>query len=121
MLHVELAWHAPTTYSSRNNETLRSECLAPWLRDGNVEVSNSAHAKYTLITIRGEPGHPGFLLEISSLLSGIGMCIREADIMSDNDGTDGTPASGGTHHDFSAGRCGGCSRALVTNPYACVG
>lgn len=47
---------------------------------GKVTVSNSAHELYSTLTVRGEPDRDGFLLEICSVLSGLGFSAKSGTI-----------------------------------------
>ena len=44
---------------------------------GPISVSNSAHAQYTVVTVREEAPTPGFLLEIASVLTGLNVEILQ--------------------------------------------
>jgi len=61
---------------------------------GNISVSNGAHARYTLVTVAGEPARHGFLLEIVSAVSGVGLTIKEAVIESAAPGPSSAPPVG---------------------------
>lgn len=88
-----------TDYSGRKLSDRSAETLAERLQDyvytctprtvsktaleytcGDIFISNAKHPKFTQVTIKGEPDRPGFLLEIASVISGIGLEIAEAEI-----------------------------------------
>ena len=48
---------------------------------GQVTVSNSAHDLYSTLTVVGEPGRDGFLLEICSVISGLGLSAKSGSIV----------------------------------------
>lgn len=45
---------------------------------GNITISNKAHQKYTEVVIREQHTKPGFVLEVASVITGIGLVIKEA-------------------------------------------
>ncbi|GAX74945.1 hypothetical protein CEUSTIGMA_g2391.t1 [Chlamydomonas eustigma] len=53
-----------------------------WEQD-NVSVSNRSHDTFTELVIHGEPAKPGFLLEIATVLSAIGVTVQEGAIQGD--------------------------------------
>lgn len=56
---------------------------------GNMTVSNAHHDKFSRLTITGEPDRQGFLLELCSVLSGLGMHAKSGSVQSCADcGTD---------------------------------
>jgi len=55
-----------------------------WEQD-NVTVSNRSHDTFTELVINGEPAKPGFLLEIATVLSAIGVTVQEGVIQGDSE------------------------------------
>lgn len=53
--------------------------------NGPVFVSNLSHPKFTELTLLESGKRQGFLLDIASVLSGVGLEVREADIRSCSD------------------------------------
>lgn len=63
----------------------RTEHLRTEFGKGNITLSNSQHPDYSLLTIKGEPDRQGFLLEVASVVSGLGLSVREGAIQSCSD------------------------------------
>jgi len=63
----------------------RTEHLRTEFGKGNIVLSNSAHPDFSLLTITGEPDRQGFLLEVASVVSGLGLSVREGSIQSCDD------------------------------------
>lgn len=46
--------------------------------EGPITLSNSAHEEYSVVDVMSEPGNKGFLLEVASAMTGLGVTIHEA-------------------------------------------
>lgn len=61
-------------------------------QEGSIRLTNKEHAEYSVVSVVSEPGKYGFLLDVASAMSGLGMVIHEAIIQ-------GCTSGGGTETD----------------------
>lgn len=47
-------------------------------QEGSIRLTNKEHAEYSVVSVVSEPGKQGFLLDVASAMSGLGMVIHEA-------------------------------------------
>lgn len=47
-------------------------------QEGSIRLTNKEHAEYSVVSVVSEPGKYGFLLDVASAMSGLGMVIHEA-------------------------------------------
>lgn len=47
-------------------------------QEGSIKLTNKEHEKYSVVSVVSEPGKRGFLLDVASAMSGLGMVIHEA-------------------------------------------
>ncbi|EFJ49612.1 hypothetical protein VOLCADRAFT_89508 [Volvox carteri f. nagariensis] len=75
-------------------------------RCGAIEVSNNAHPELTQVIVRGEPSahKPGFLLELTTALTGVGASIVSGAIQGGVDGPLPESAVAEPSYDFRQGR-----------------
>lgn len=61
----------------------------------NITISNTTDNQYTVVSIDGEPdgNRPGFLLELASVVTGVGLTIHEAVIENSPGASKGGPAA----------------------------
>lgn len=70
---------------------------------GPIEVSNSQHEHYTVVSVREPRPTPGFLLEVASALSGMNVQIYQGVVQ--GAGCEGDPLEVGVEADLDAGKC----------------
>ena len=47
-------------------------------QEGPINLTNKAHDEYSVVTVVSEPNQKGFLLELASAMTGLGVTIHEA-------------------------------------------
>ena len=47
-------------------------------QEGSITLTNKEHDEYSVVSVVSEPGKQGFLLDVASAMSGLGMVIHEA-------------------------------------------
>lgn len=47
-------------------------------QEGPIKLTNKEHDEYSVVSVVSEPGKKGFLLELASAMTGLGVVIHEA-------------------------------------------